>query len=342
MSKIKVILLSSIIFLIIALTYLYISYKFFLNSPIRRDIDLTIPPGTTKTQVLLNLQSDLSLSYVQVLYSKVYLYLNSSTIQFDAGNYSFAASSDLTYAYIFNNLRGGSVQKSITFLEGWRVEENVAELSLSISPNYAKEYYSYAKDKIGYLFPDTYFIDPSKSAQNLVNAQLEEFNDKTQSLFNSYSGDLSKEELVIFASIVEREVRSPEDRKIVAGLLLKRYKEGMPLDADATSQYGLYKAGNSYFVECVLNTSEKCTRMDIVPYWPNVIALEDLFSAGAYNTRGALGLPPTPISNPSLSSLEAVVNPTTTTYYFYLNDLKGHTYYSNTLEEHIANINNYL
>jgi len=334
MSKLKYIVPILLLTTVIAFLYFVDAYNKFLNSGTEKNISLQIDLGTSKSKVLTEIKKNLGLNELEITFSKVYLYLNKN-ISFDTGNYSFEKG--VTYTYMFNNIRNGTVQKKVTFLEGWRVEENSLELKKSFDPDYARNYYLEARAHIGYLFPDTYFTDINTSPQDLINIQLKEFEDKTKKLFENYNGTLSKKERITLASIVEREVSSQEDRKTVAGILIKRYKEGSPLDADATIQYGLGTSNSSleYFPNC-LQTECK------VDFWPINIKEEDLKSEDPYNTRGKVGLPPTPICNPSLNSIEAVINPEESQYYYYLTGTDGITRYAETLDQHIANISKYL
>ena len=119
------------------------------------------------------------------------------------------------------------------------------------------------------------------------------------------------------ASIVEREERDPAERPTVAGILWNRYDANIGLGADATVLYGLgrTKGGLSY---------------------------EDLQSDSPYNTRKYAGLPPTPISNPNISSIRAALYPEDTDYWYYLHDSDGGIHYAKTLDEHNVNKARYI
>jgi UPF0755 protein len=139
---------------------------------------------------------------------------------------------------------------------------------------------------------------------------------------------LTPEEGVTLASLVEREARSDKVRTEVAGILLKRFKMGMKLDVDATVQY----AKDSQ----TLKSGSRPTK-----FWQPITQEEYQSIKSPYNTYLNAGLPPTPICNPSLSSLKAVANANASTpYLFYYHDASGNTYYAKTLEEHNANVSN--
>ena len=157
--------------------------------------------------------------------------------------------------------------------------------------------------------------------------------DKKYAGLTQDSGGLTQDEIVTFASIVEREVAKEEDRKKVAGILIKRWRNGWPLEADATVQYA--------------KVNVKCQMLEVkgmksCQWWPEELTDSDLKLDSPYNTRQNVGLPPTPISNPGLSALKAVAAPQQTPYWYYLTDDNGVTHYSKTLAEHNANIARYL
>lgn len=161
----------------------------------------------------------------------------------------------------------------------------------------------------GYIFPDTYFLEPVNFDPNeLIYKSLNNFSKKTKELKIT-------NETIIIASIIEKEVRNDNDRAIVSGILWKRLGSGWKLDADATLLY---------------------TKDD------NKITTADLNSDSPYNTRKFKGLPPTPICNPSIKSIEAALHPQSSSYWFYLTIEDGTTIYSTTNEEHNANKAKYL
>jgi UPF0755 protein len=135
--------------------------------------------------------------------------------------------------------------------------------------------------------------------------------------------DLSKEQIVTLASLIEREAKHAEDRPIVSSVIHNRLDIGMKLDIDATLQY--------------IKGYDPIQKR----WWPNNITNEDKKSASLYNTYARTGLPPAPISNPGLSSLEAAVDPAKTDYLFYITDSNGVNRYAKTLDEHEANISRY-
>ena len=166
----------------------------------------------------------------------------------------------------------------------------------------------------GYLMPDTYRVWDDQLPEGLVQKQLKEFQDNFGDI------DLTKlpaplktlDDVVILASIVEKEVRGEMDQKIVAGIFLSRLNIGMALQTDATLTYGL---GNGH----VRATSE------------------DLATDSPYNLYKHRDLPPSPICNPGAAAIRAVLNPTDTEYLYFLTDKEGRVLYGRTFDDHIRN-----
>jgi UPF0755 protein len=172
-----------------------------------------------------------------------------------------------------------------------------------------------ARSLDGYLFPDTYRVWEDEMPESLIRKQLKTFDQKVYQSFKEASLPAplkSFDEAVILASIVEKEVQTKEDRAIVAGLFLRRLREGMALQSDATLTY---------------ITGSKRGRAT-----PAELRLET-----AYNSYQNTGLPPGPISHPGLSALEAVFHPTSSTYRYFLTDKNNKVLYASTFDEHIRN-----
>ncbi len=164
----------------------------------------------------------------------------------------------------------------------------------------------------GFLFPDTYRFDRKADALGITRSMLATFERKAWPLLSARTSKDAYASLVL-ASIVETEVRSDQDRALVADLFLRRLAIDHPLQSDATVKYILGK-------NKVQHTFEE-TRTD-----------------SPYNTYVNKGLPPGPIANPGLSSIKAVLNPTKNSYFYFLSDPKtGETVFSVTFEEHVRN-----
>lgn len=167
----------------------------------------------------------------------------------------------------------------------------------------------------GYLFPDTYIFDPEETPEMVIGKMLDNYDKRVSDEIQTEIARQGKtlKDVMIMASIVEGEVRSEKDRKIVAGIFENRMDVGQALQSDATLEYVL---GNNKIQH----------------------DLADLQTESPYNTYKYPGLPPTPVSNPSLQSIEAVVYPTPNDYVYFLSDPEtGETYFAETLDQHNSN-----
>lgn len=163
----------------------------------------------------------------------------------------------------------------------------------------------------GFLFPDTYNFNKSWSSREIVEKMLGNFDKKTSAdlLLEINRQGKSIFDIIIMASIIEKEVRTNEDKKIVSGILWKRLGVGMLLQADATVIYASGKK-NGY------------------------VTFEDLKIQSPYNTYVYAGLPAGPISNPGLESIIAAIYPQLSDFWYYLSKPNGETVFSKTLNEH--------
>ena len=170
----------------------------------------------------------------------------------------------------------------------------------------------------GYLYPDTYlFAHIYGSADHLVGVMMETFRQRTSDLFAAYTGDLTQDEIVTLASIVELEASRFEDRRKIAQVLLNRLEINMPLQVDVS----------------FLFIDDKHTFQ---------ISRDDLASDDPSNTYKYAGLPPIPITNPGRASIEAVMSPIETDALYFLADFYGNTYYSRTFQEHLVKKERYI
>ena len=193
----------------------------------------------------------------------------------------------------------------VTVAEGLTVKK-IAEL-LGDFENFDKEEFLEKTGKLeGYLFPDTYLFLPFAETEQIIGTMTDNFKKK--------AGDVGKD-IVIMASLIEKEVPDIGDRKIVSGILWKRLKLGMALQVDAVFPY--------------ITGKQK-------------VLSDDLKIDSPYNTYLHKGLPPGPISNPGLDAVEAAKNPQETSYLYYLSGKDGKTHFAKTFAEHLKNKEKYL
>jgi UPF0755 protein len=230
----------------------------------------------------------------------------------------FRLSPSMSVSEIAQNLTHGTLDIWITVPEGKRATEIARTLQENI-PTYETSWINPLTANEGYLFPDTYLIPKDATIEMIVAQMRNNFDQKYKTLDISKT-KLSQAQIVTLASLVEREAKFDEDRPLVASVLLNRFEIGMKLDIDATVQYLL-----GYSQE------EKT-------WWRKNVTFEDLKINSPYNTYRNAGLPPTPIANPGLEAMRAIVNPADTNYIYYISDKTGHLHFAKTLSEQEVNI----
>lgn len=201
----------------------------------------------------------------------------------------------------------------ITVPEGY-TRAQMAELFSGVLPRFSQsEFLSLTEEEEGFLFPDTYEFFKIATTGEVVAQLRNTFERRTAPLRAlPIPGGLSWKEAVILASIVEKEVPLPEDRRIVAGILYKRLSIGMPLQVDAVFKYAIGRGSTE-------------------------LTQEDLRTDSPYNTYTRKGLPPTAIGSPSLDALYSVFQPADSPYLFYLSGTDGTTHFAKNFEEHKRN-----
>lgn len=234
---------------------------------------------------------------------------------------SFRLKSSMTAQEIAENLTHGTLDIWVTVPEGKRAEE-IADILKQKIPTYDSSWSRVLVAQEGYLFPDTYLIPKDADIKMIVNQMRGNFEQKYDTL-DKTTTKLTKEEIVILASLIEREAITDTERPIIAGILINRLNAGIPLQVDATIQYAKGQ-----------NISNK-------KWWEPVLVDEYKTVLSDYNTYLFAGLPPRPISNPGLVALRAAVSPAQTDYLFYLHDKDRKIRYAKTLAEHNANIEKY-
>ncbi len=225
---------------------------------------------------------------------------------------SFQLSPAMSAQEVASKLTFGTEDVWITIPEGWRATQILDYLK---TQGFDTTSASWSADE-GRLFPDTYLVPKLSTVASIHDLMLKNFTTKTSDL-------AIDNQTLILASMVEREAKDAADRPIVASVFLNRLNAGMGLDVDATVQYAI-----GY------------TTQD--GWWKKNLTLDDLKIASPYNTYIHAGLPPGPICNPGLSSIDAVLHPTQTNYLYYLTGKDGQMHYAQTLDQHNANVAKYL
>jgi UPF0755 protein len=170
----------------------------------------------------------------------------------------------------------------------------------------------------GRLFPDTYFFSPNSKVDEIIYELNQNFEEQISKVrVDILRSGKTLDQIIIMASLIERETNTAEDRRIVSGILWKRISIGMPLQVDATFEYFTNK--NTY-----------------------TITRQEMKKDSPYNTYTNKGLPPTPIANPGLDSIKAAIDPTYSPYLYYLTGRDGKMYYAEDFTGHKKNRRLYL
>lgn len=203
-------------------------------------------------------------------------------------------------------------------LEEAGLVERDAFLNAVDDPDLARSLGVPADNLEGYLYPETYEIPGDLSAKDIARVLVEQFNAAWGDIEPEAQGlSLSKHEIVILASIVEKETAAPEERPLIAAVFLNRLRKGMRLETDPTVIYG-------------------------IPNFDGNLRKRDLLNkANPYNTYQIAGLPPGPIASPGADALRAVVKPAETEYLYFVSRNDGTHEFSKTYREHVNAVNRY-
>jgi len=276
-------------------------------------------------------------------YFKLYVWREKKEGNLQAGEYSFSGDMSIEdIVFAISNGKTLSKEKTIKIIEGWNIEEindylleeavSGDESFLSLAKKPASNWYSlynrynflenapHGVDLEGFLFPDTYNIFNEATNRDVLLKMLDNFGDK---LSNELKNEIERQgktifEIITMASIIQKEVRSEDDMKIVSGIFWNRINSDQALQSCATLAYILGENKPQY-------------------------TIDDTETISPYNTYQNKGLPPGPISNPGLSAIIAAIYPTKTNYFYFLSSFSdGKTVFSETYEEHLQNKAKYL
>jgi len=322
--------------IVVAAALILFSFYFLSNlKPVNSDINFELK--IEKGQGLREIAAVLSQAHIikSITVFKLYAVFTGKAQHLKAGVYQL--NGHLSTPEIINLLiKGSNPEINVTINEGATLKEidqilasaNIISkgdlLNFEFKNNETAKNYPYLEsiDSLeGFLYPDTYRFKTNSSVEEVAKKFFENFQDKIWSLINQKNDWY---EILILASILDKEVPSFEDQQLVAGIINKRIKIGMPIQTDATIVYA------------------KC-QGDIRSCPQRQVTKNDLKLDSPYNTYLRLGLPPTPIANMSQSSIRAALNPKNSNYWFYLSAPKTkETFFSKTLEEHNIKISKYL
>jgi len=294
----KKIIFSTIFILFFGLFFLWQGIYLSKNPFSEKEVIFNVEKGQNLFQIGENLEKEGLIK--NKFFFDFYLFLKGAQKKLQAGEYLISPSEGI--AEVAKKIISGDTARiSVTIPEGFTVKQIEEKLNLKLP----------GENLEGFLFPDTYQFPLRVSGEEVVKKMRDNFEKK---LTLDLREEIERQEKTIFeiitmASLIEKEVKTKEDKEMVSGILWKRLKNNIPLQVDATITY---------------LTGKKTTK----------IPLEDLQIDSPYNTYKYKGLPLGPICNPGLDSIKAAIYPKNSEYWYYLSTPEGETIFSKTLEEH--------
>ncbi len=336
-----------IFFIFLFSSFFCIKEIFFTKNKLISPKEIKIEKGKSVEEIACLLEKEGAISHKEFFI--IYLIFSGNFFNLKAGEYLIKPNETIKEV-AEKIIKGKTIKEKITILEGWNLKEIGYYLEnkklyqaeeffevvgfpgidyrknkdLPLPEDFSEEF-DFLKDKPkyvsleGFLFPDTYEIEKGIPIEDLVRKMLSNFDKK---LTTDLREEISRQgknifDIIRMASLLEKEVKTFEDKKIVSGILWKRLEKGMPLQVDATITY---------------LTGKKTIK----------VPLKDLEIDSPYNTYKYKGLPIAPICNPGLDSIIAAIYPKYSEYWYYLSTPDGKTIFSKTYKEHIMAKEKYL
>lgn len=302
--------------------------KFFPDRPLQNTyLEVDFKKGSGVKGIVAELQE----KHVSgdTLRMKVYLSYRNFKVPLKAGEYQFNAG--ITPRQIADKLaKGEKIRRTFTIPEGYSVREIakvLASKNLVEPESFIKKCLSFDAAYLsgvegntleGYLFPDTYEYTKGMNEDQIIRMMVENFKKKFSEKMKRRAHELKMtvNQVITLASVIEKETGKEEERPLVASVFYNRLAKGIPLATDPSVIYG-------------------------IPNFDGNLRREDLQRDTPYNTYIRKGLPPTPISNPGLKSIEAALNPAETEYLYFVSRNDGTHQFSKTYEEHQSAVKKY-
>lgn len=235
---------------------------------------------------------------------------------------------------IYRMLRKGPPLIRITIPEGWTASQIALQLDAQ-GVSHATEFLALVNEgkHEGYLYPDTYLFEQETPPARIIARFRERFQERRPKDFTEQSKTLklSEAQLVILASLVEKEARVPEERPIIAGVFLNRMRKHWLLESCATVQYAISQAA----IAKAWNPQHPSASAQ-AGVWKTRLLFKDLDFKSPYNTYRNAGLPPGPICNPGGAALDAAIHPAQTDMMFFVADGQGTHQFSKYYKDHLA------
>lgn len=295
----------------------YIGHQIYSPYP-KTTIQFTIKPGEGFSSVNYKLNKEQIISSARIFH--YYTKFHDKISALKAGTYEIPAKSSMKDVLLILT-EGTPILTKITIPEGknmYQIGKIFEEANITTYENFValcknaeiiKTLGIKAPSLEGYLFPETYLFAPSTPAKEIVLAMINQFKQQTQSI-NLSKSFLTPHEVIILASIVEKETGAKWERPTIAGVYLNRLKKKMRLQADPTTIYGIWENYNG-------NLSRK-----------------HLLEKTPYNTYKINGLPRGPIANPSLAAIKAVLEPKEHNFIYFVSKNDGTHVFTSTYKQH--------
>lgn len=320
---------------IIAVVFLFLAVLFFCfeifvpaNPASHETITYTAQKGLGDEDIARDLEK---LGIIRSNYFfRLYVVSSFQHSKLQAGKYNLSPRMSV-FQIVKKFVAGDVIKNKITIFEGWDIKD-IAEYFeargmcgkedfIELSNQDHSQEFDFLNPPVGgktkdvglegYLFPDTYEVSDGQTCQDIIIIMLANFEKKMTLELREQITKQKKSifDIITMASIIEKEVKTMDDKKTISGILWKRLETGMPLQVDATINYITGKNDPGALIAD--------TKID-----------------SPYNTYKYKGLPKGPISNPGIDSIIAALNPIKTAYWYYLSGVDGRTIFSKTLKEH--------
>lgn len=329
----KIIGITIVLLILLVVGYIYIQIGPY-NKNSKKDILVEIPNGATLTKVSSILEEN-KLIKNKVLF-KVVSKFKEDNNGVKAGKYLLSqkySNSEILDVLISGKTyndgikvtipEGSTYKEVIKYLTNKKIGKAEVYEELINNPKEFYDKYKFLDEKDittleGFLYPDTYYFEKDMSEKDVISAMLKRFSEVyTPELKEKQKKmGLTLQQVINMASIIEKEAVKDVDRPKIAGVFYNRLEIGMPLQSDATIQY-------------------------IFDERKHIVSYSDLKIDSPYNSYLNKGLPPTPISNPGIKSIEAALEPEDNDYLYFVATVDGGNNYSKTYDEHLKYVKEY-
>ncbi|MBQ1793712.1 MAG: endolytic transglycosylase MltG [Peptostreptococcaceae bacterium] len=329
----KIIGITIVLLILLVVGYIYIQIGPY-NKNSKKDILVEIPNGATLTKVSSILEEN-KLIKNKVLF-KVVSKFKEDNNGVKAGKYLLSqkySNSEILDILISGKTyndgikvtipEGSTYKEVIKYLTNKKIGKAEVYEELINNPKEFYDKYKFLDEKDittleGFLYPDTYYFEKDMSEKDVISAMLKRFSEVyTPELKEKQKKmGLTLQQVINMASIIEKEAVKDVDRPKIAGVFYNRLEIGMPLQSDATIHY-------------------------IFDERKHIVSYSDLKIDSPYNSYLNKGLPPTPISNPGIKSIEAALEPEDNDYLYFVATVDGGNNYSKTYDEHLKYVKEY-